>query len=1207
MPSRVPSSGSVIPPQRPHLPDEESLKQSSVSSGPRDISVVGAEGQTPSEDGFYTPAQSLDTRNPQVVGGQPLIQIDEPPAVEETPSPQTVALPAKAEVKSSFFERLLASVIIWVLDFKKVRAKVNFRRAAVVRQLNKRLKWVKKAIRNKPRKKTLDERRVLKRQLMQLRKEKKQARAARDSEIRSYLQLLRSLKALHKGEKQEHTVHLEGLVLEGGKATLRNVELRVHKVELVDSDTGETYPKITVDVKGSVDVNAPGQPPLKMDVEIKDMEASIQGRMVPGINAYIRGKGITGLFKALHRIRKQKGKFFQLSRAGVSVGKIKASLDELDPRTLIAIKGSSKTTVKEDISKMFSVLGHPFDLTVHEFEVARKGVPAPLARMEELKLAYELKPVESSEGETKRTLTVKADVIEVDTGGASDALYGIAREKKLKPMGLLPSGKEGNFDWITELEKQSTSLSAKVRDLNLQMKMHVSKDEEDQMVAGDSDLEFNAGHLEFKNRGTAQVSVDLDDVHFEGKLTGDKTEFSGRAETFSAGLGLSQKLGAGSNSIDCHSDFTGKDLSVSGGFHQGQVQTDIETGLLTVDTHGKPSSIHLGNTRIELPANLGGQVQTLSAHLRGSDKGDSELKVGVGKTHFAGEGLVAVNTRASKISVPVRGDVTLDQCDISTVKFKEGDLSQSVVMTEVTPGNISIDGVKASSVKVGNLTTELDEQRSGYVYLNDVSVNGDDLIQDLEQLPEATRQKVPTGFLKGRKLKASVKVKVENGLMDPKTAEFISYEMDETGVDKSAWTQWASWDQWFRSGLIGAAKWASVKGMNVSNGQLYLSLGIGPLSYPISVMKAPDEAVRGEKLSLPVLLHHYTGVCWGEVSKDDREFVDKINAGDLQALSTLAAYCRQVGPDRAERLLKMLQLEPWIERSKAGDQLSLSYLKTLTGLLFEYPGTAGRGLMLFRSFQWPITKPLAEALLKPAYRSHIDPVALALSVAQEGFAREAYEVLDEALGKKPEDPRLNYHACVVLRKWVESIKPDEMREDDREHLIIESARRLSVATRKQYPAALALQKQLCEEQEPYALLAEAGALLTHVHKPSAFYKALNRLEQMAALEEGIRGRAAKTILANRIKNSPKIFIHPTAKVEKSIHALEKRIKHKGMHGTKPDELYRLGIRYLYGVEGKVSNPARAIELLKQASKRGEHRAQLHLELAESALSEMAFD
>ena len=1203
MPSKALPSGSVVPPLTPRLPDEPS-SETVASSGFRDVSIVeGEEGVSSLEDEvWHTPPQSLESRNPQVVGVQPLIQIEDIPApVEAAPAASAIALPARPQINSSLFERLLASVIIWVMDFKQVRAKVSFRKAAVVRQLNKRLKWVRKAIRNKPRKKTLEERRVLKRQLMRLHKEKKQARAARDYEIRSYLQLLRSLKALHKGTIPDHTVHLDGLVLQGGKATLRNVELRVRKVELVNSQTGEAYPKITVDIKGSVDVNAPGQPPLKLDIEVKDMEASIQGRMVPGINAYIRGKGMTGLIKAFHRIRKQKGKFFQLSRAGVAVGKVKASLDELDPRTLIAIKGSSRTTVKEDISRMFSVLGHPFDLTVHELEVARKGVAAPLARMEGLKVAYELKPVEQREGETERTLTVKSDTVELDTGGVSEALYGIAREKKLKPMGLLPSNREESYDWITELEKQSTGVKAQVWDL--QMKMHVSKDDEGRMVAGNSDLELSAEHLELRNSGSADVRVGLDGAHLKGKLTGDKTEFNAHAKTVSARLGLKQKLGAASsNSIDCHSDFAGQVVKVSGTLHEGQVQTNIETSQLAVDTHGHPSSIHLGDTRIELPGDLGGQVQALSAHLKADNKGDSELKARVGKTHFSGEGQVVINTRDSKLSVPVRGNVTVDQCEMSSAKKKEGDLRQSVTVTEVSPGNISIDGVKASSVKVGNLTTELDEQRSGYVYLNDVFVNGDDVIKDLELLPEATRQKIPTGFLKGRKLKASVKVKVEKGLIDPKAAEFVSYDLDEKAVDTSAWTQWSSWDQWFRSGLMSAAKWASVKGMNVVNGQLFISVGMGPFSYPISVMKVPQEAVRGEKLSLPVLLHNYTGVCWGETPKDDREIVDKINAGDLQALSSLAAYCRGAGPDRAERLLKMLQFDPWVERSKQGDQLSGSYLKTLTGLLFEYPGTAGRGLMLFRSLQWPVTRPLAEALLKPPYRSEIDPVTLALSVSEAGLLREASEVMEEALKKKPEDPRLNYHACVVLRKWVKSIRPDDMREDDKEYLIIESARRLSAATRKNYPAAQELQKQLCEEQEPYALLAEAGSLLTHVHKPSAFYKALNRLEQMATLGEGVKARAAKIILANRIENSRKIFIHPTDKVEKSIHALEKRIKHKGMHGTKPDELYRLGIRYLYGVECKVSNPARAIQLLKQASDRGEHRAQLHLELAESTMA-----
>ncbi|WP_422132812.1 hypothetical protein [Endozoicomonas sp. ALD040] len=1198
MPSKVSSSGSVLPPVPPHLPDEPSSKNT-VSSGFRDVSVAdGEEGLTFPQEGWHTAPQSLDSRHPRVVDAQPLIQIDDIPATSEA------AFPALPKIRSSVFERLLATVIIWVLDLKKVRSKVSFRRAAVVRQLNKQLKRVREAIHSKPLKKTLDERRILKKKQMLLRKQKKQARVARDNEIRSYLRLLRSFKAMHRGELKDHTVHLDELSLGGGKATLKHVELRVHKVELLDSDTGQTYPKITLDVKGSVNVDVPGQPPLKMDIKIKDMDVSIQGRVVAGINAYISGKGIAGFFRALHRIRRQKGTFFELNRTGVTIGKIKASLDEPDPAALFAFTGGLSIGVKESISKMFSLLEHPFDLMVHDLEIARKGLPLPLSRMEGLKVASELKPFECTQGETERRLAVSVKTMEVDTGGLSDALYGIAREKKLKPMDLITSDKEEDFDWVSELEKQSSGLRARASDLNLQLKAQLSK-EKVQSGSGDFDLELDAGHLELENSGAAQAHLDLNKVHMEGKLDGGATDFSGRAKTFSAGLRLNQKLGADSgNSVNCHADVRGEDLKLARALHQGQVQTEIETNRLIVDTHGQPSSIHWRDTRIELPQNLGGQIQKLSAHLKDSEKGDAELKFSVGKTHLSGEGLVTVKTQASKFSVPVRGNVAVDQCEVSNTKFKEGDLRQSSAITAVTPGNISIDGVRAGSVKVGNLTTKLDEEGTGYVCLNDVFLSGDDLIEDFEQLPQAIRQNIPTGFLKGRKLKASVKVKVEKGLVDLKTAEFLSFDLDEKDVDKSAWTQWSSWDQWFRSGLIGAAGWASFKGMNVADGQLCISLGIGPLSYPIPIMKAPQEAVRGEKLSLPVLLHHYTGVCWGDALTDDKDFIHKINMGDLQALSTLESYCRQVGSDRAERLLKTLQLQPWIERSKGGDQLSFSYLKTLAGLFFQYPGTAGRGILLFRSLQWPVTPPLAQAILKQPFRSQIDPVALALSASQAGLIKEAYEVFAEALKKKPEDPRLNYYASVVLRDGLHAIRPDQMSEDEKEHRSIESARRLSLAARKKYPAAIALQKQLCEEREPYALLAEAGDLLTHVHKPSAFYKALNQLEGIAAQGEGVKGRVAKTILANRIENGRKIFIHPTARVEKSIHALEKRMKHKGLHDVRPDELYQLGIRYLYGVEGKVSNPARAVELLQQAGKEGENRAQLHLELAESARSGM---
>jgi hypothetical protein len=71
----------------------------------------------------------------------------------------------------------------------------------------------------------------------------------------------------------------------------------------------------------------------------------------------------------------------------------------------------------------------------------------------------------------------------------------------------------------------------------------------------------------------------------------------------------------------------------------------------------------------------------------------------------------------------------------------------------------------------------------------------------------------------------------------------------------------------------------------------------------------------------------------------------------------------------------------------------------------------------------------------------------------------------------------------------------------------------------------------------------------------------------------------------------------------NIEKLDKTIEAKGVHGISGEALYEQGLRYLFGVEDKLQNLGRSIELFQQALNKGEPRAAIHLEVAQELLSE----
>ena len=154
-------------------------------------------------------------------------------------------------------------------------------------------------------------------ELKALKHQAKRAKQAHKHEAVGYVQLFSALKKLFSGEITQHQMHLDGLTLGNGKATLSDVDLTVTQVNLIDNPDGTTTPQITTNLTGELEIPLEGKPPLRVKLDMTGVQISLEGRMIPAANAWIGKYGPKRIWQQLQMIRKGKGKLFSLKHVGV--------------------------------------------------------------------------------------------------------------------------------------------------------------------------------------------------------------------------------------------------------------------------------------------------------------------------------------------------------------------------------------------------------------------------------------------------------------------------------------------------------------------------------------------------------------------------------------------------------------------------------------------------------------------------------------------------------------------------------------------------------------------------------------------------------------------------------------------------------------------------------------------------------------------------
>ena len=329
------------------------------------------------------------------------LSVDDPPDTattrtshSELPKTETKAaaeLGKQQPEKSSRTERLIATLLAWGLNKGRIRAKISTHSTRAIKAIKDRLKAYKEGLSTLTGDSAVTDR-MRKEELKALQQAQKAAKASSKSEAVDYLKLVKALKQIYTGQKKYHEIKLESLSFGGGQYNLSDVELGVTQVELVESPNGNIHPKVTANIKGTLEIPLPGEKPLKVRLDMKDFQISLEGRLVLAANAWIGSYGIKKTLSQLQKIRHDSGSLFNLRHVGLQASSIAATLVDPSSGTLAAFIKRTGSTRGRAIDKVFVALGLPLDVKVDDLQihVEKEGVQArrPLLAVKGLESHY---------------------------------------------------------------------------------------------------------------------------------------------------------------------------------------------------------------------------------------------------------------------------------------------------------------------------------------------------------------------------------------------------------------------------------------------------------------------------------------------------------------------------------------------------------------------------------------------------------------------------------------------------------------------------------------------------------------------------------------------------------------------------------------------------------------------------------------------------
>lgn len=1178
----------------------------------RDVSVVSGERYRPSGQNETnqqrlgdrrsgrSSARPVSVRSGSGSGRTVLWQPSPRPAVH----PQTQPLSETqcgGLLRHKFIDHILALIVCVVMDMGVVRQQFVSYSSATAHAIKGQLQKVRKLLKLGRSKLTTEERVESRRLVKNLRQDARDARKAKLDEVHNCIQLFKALKKLNQGKITNHRVHFSGMELVGGKASLENIDMNLTGVDVVSSTSGTLVPRIRADVKATLVMPVPGKEPTRVTVDVTGAELTLEGRAMPFLNSYLQGTSIKNLFSNIRRVRKNRKAMFQLSHLGISAEKASIRLDQMEPETISRLAARSIYGKHRLIEQLMADLKMPVDFHVGDLQVYDGDRKQPMVEVGDLSGHVHCRradEVKDGEEETRECLLMTGPV-HVDTEHASDLASQTIQKMTPVPMNLEPDAPP------TASQPDSPTRQSRRLRLDLdQSELHFAMDCQHQKgvckAKGTEQLNVWADQLQINNEGATVIEAGAGELYLSVHRKGSDRVVKAKAHDFIADVDMKETLPGKAMKLDIHGRIQGLGAQMSLIRKDGNKDYDFQMQQVDVSTTSEPTVISKGDLEVTLPAKTMLSLDEFGLEQRKED--EQQVKhVRVNQIKAGGQGDVQVRTPAKEWKIPVKGKAVVNDLELEIEQQTAGTQEVPETNTYAQAKAVQFSGLDLAGMRIDEVVASLDEQGNGEIRLDNVALDGNELLKNKDLIPEEYRSWLSPALVQGRIFRCNIALRVHNGEIVSDQAKVTGLEIQHTDEASQTWSGWAS--GYLLSMLQGLVNRLEVSDINVCDGRMWLELNLKGWKLPVPLFNVSSSHVDGKgRVSVTSLMHQNTGVQLQDMRNSYRELLDKINAGQRGSLLMLEQTCQIVQPQEAVSILQRIDVNRIIAHARrAGNEQARRDAAQLYRLFRQYPETANRALLM-TEFVTVSNDELA-AYRKAPLEQQTDKVLLFQCLQRNGELKQAEEVMEQALLRSPDNPRLNYHAARLLVDLQETAAKAHLDEDQKRAEQARTVRLLSKASRAGHSKAKEWLQERAQSGDQYATLAMCGETLTTTRDVPDFFRVMAELEQLSAASRREVSEGARRMMVNRARNAGCMFLHPDPEQIKQLDAQNKLISAGRETELKPVDTYRWGLRFMYGIDGIGVNPEQARSLLQLSEENGVAGAHLHRQVCDTLYPE----
>ena len=700
---------------------------------------------------------------------------------------------------------------------------------------------------------------------------------------------------------------------DSGKVEIKDLQMTLKAIRFETNRLGRPIPVFGVDeLKGKVLKHIPGGECLKINLDLKDVEITIDTGLGKALHSYVTtsnsvealGRLLSGGIEALGVMKPR-----LISVTGNQAG---VHLEDCRAASITALIKHLRSTPDTTAEIIFKTLGFNITGQLEQFNLDVTGDIGVSASAHKVSVDYQ--PVaqgKKAKGVTRRN--VKASIGD----GAVTAKHGLSMMQEVMSAvssskeKLAPDSKDSPLSALTSLPREASAEAyASAKNLELEFNRELSQQQskkKDSCRCHDI-VKIEASKLTARNTGslglTASVhglNASTDTVHSDfGPETatreshGVELDMSSAVATVDAPEGLLPE-----EVMEQQLTVTGQ-AKVSTGKTHVSLKSSKEQQHLTARSPdlkasvSMPVSVRLGENGVHLPKGM----ELKASGAVDVDSTGSVVQITPALTVKSNDKLYA-ELGGARLPVDLKAKVTLDKVDPRLFMNKDPHSKTSTVTSVMSSGSLKLDAPRLGPVHIDDMSLNLTDADNGIFEANGIEVDFDALSAgDSQAGAEGLKLSwLPRALLKHKKLTLSVNSPVKNGVLKldvirSVTPQFVSTENAGT-FDRMA--------TWFLNRVSGVIL-PKVQQFTVSFGEVggdglpsessppILNLKVGPIRKRIP-LTGLDGAIGTDGNSIPVaeLLRQNTGMVLARKKDVDKveQSLREIREGKESGLSSL--------------------------------------------------------------------------------------------------------------------------------------------------------------------------------------------------------------------------------------------------------------------------------------------------------------------------------